>query len=174
MKTIIHLLYLLLLTPTLLFAQNDEELHLKEEHKKQVYFEQNLTDFNAKIHNVIISSYKGFETIIRDKKTSIDFEKGVDEVISNKEGEKYFSVVYSTSKDELLAIALQKELVSRILVVSPKGFIKTETTIDGKKIVTIQYNDENQDKASYQPITKVILDYASSSVKIKVIEPNKK
>ncbi len=174
MKTIKHLLYLLLLTPTLLIAQNDEELHLKEEHKKQVYFEQNLIDFNAKIHTVIISSYKEFETIMKDNKTTIDFEKGVDEVISNKEGEKCFSVVYSTSQDELLAIALQKELVSRILTVSPKGFIKTEAIIDGKNIITIQYTNEDQDKASHQPITKVILEYASSSVKIKVIEPNKK
>ena len=49
MKTVKHLLIVFLLSPTLFLAQNnDEMIHMNQEHRSELFLEQNLVDFNAK------------------------------------------------------------------------------------------------------------------------------
>lgn len=169
MKTVKHLLTALLLTPTLLFAQNNEEMiHMDQEHQSQVFFEQNLNDFSTKIHSVIIESYTGFKT------TDIDFYKGVNETITESNSKKSFNVTYTSNNDELIAIALQKEIVNRIMTVSPKGFIQSKSSVDATEITTISFDPQYADKATFQPTMVVILDYDTLTVKVVVTEPLQK
>jgi hypothetical protein len=169
MKTIKHLIIAFTLSPTLFFAQNNEEMiHMDQEHQSEIFLEQNLGDFNAKYHSVFIASYKGFD------ETKVDFQKGVNESISEEKSSKRFNVTFTSNNDELIAIALQKEIVNRIITISPKGFVKSNERIDAKEVITISFDPKSADKATFQPTTKVILDYDSLTIQVIVIEPSKK
>lgn len=169
MKTVKHLLIAFLLTPTLLLAQNNEEvIHIDQEHKSEIFLEQNLVDFNGKFHSVFIASYKSFEAM------DIDFQKGMNETISEEASKKNFSVTFNSDDDEILAIALQKEIVNRIMAVSPKGFVHSKKSLNATEVVTISFDPKYADKSTFQPTILVTLNYDSLTVKVVVIEPVKK
>lgn len=175
MKKINLLIILLFFSTRFFIAQSEEEvMRLEQEHKTQMFFEQNLNDFNEKITLVIKSSYKRFETITEENKLTVDFESGVNEKIAKNKDQKSFSVVFEVNQDELLAIALKKELANRIMSIVPKGYVQTEEKTDQSQAFIIEYNNKNQEKGSFQPVIKVSIDYINFNVSVIVSEPIKK
>ena len=104
----------------------------------------------------------------------VDFQKGVNETITEEDSKKSFNVTFTSDNDELLAIALQKEIVNRILTVSPIGFVQTKKQIDAKEVIIISFDPKHTEKATFQPTIKVTLDYDTLTVQVNVTEPLKK
>lgn len=173
MKKIKTLIYLLLLAPTFLFAQEDQAvIHLEEEHNSQIFFEQNLTDFNDKFHSIFVASYKKFNAVTKENKVITNFQGGIKEKIVENEGKKTFSVLYKTNDDSQLAKRLQDEITSRILSLIPKGFVQNKVkNEEGDEITEIKFDPKYQEKGNYQPTIKVVLDYAKIAVAVIVNEP---
>ncbi len=181
MKT--HLFYLViwLLIPAVFFAQEELET-LEQEDRIEVFLEQNLIDFDAKYHSVFIAAYKDFETIkgkeISRKdyityQSTIDFERGVEEKITEDNSERMFSVIFDSEQDEIICAGLYNSIVKRILTVSPKGLEKSIEIIDGNMVTTIQFNPLDKEKSAYQPVTSVTLDYSNLIVEVDVFTPQK-
>lgn len=185
MKTIITLSIALFLGQHISFAQ-EEMNEMEQQHKTEIFLEQNLMDFNAKFHTAFIASYKNFESILGEEqkmkdyiqyKTSIDFNKGINEKIHLNQGENKTSFFYSNfecDQDELIAKAMYNDIIKRILTVSPKGFEQTSERVNGNEFTTIKFNPKEADKSAHQPTTEVILNYEELVVQITINAPTKK
>ena len=140
-----------------------EQPHLSTEHRISQGIDQVLRDFDHKINNVFVASYKdGFSTIRKhviyqgtsEKRyaSDVDFESG-EEYIKEEDGKFTFELMYKTEGDEIYGGELKSEMVRRILKSLPKGFVALEE--DGYTL--IKFNPEHADKSAHQGTIKVWL-----------------
>lgn len=175
MKTIS--IIIIIIFTSVIYSQNEESI-IDEQHRTDVFIEQNLYDFNAKYHKVFIASYKDFSTIIKSndnsKKPIIDFDKGINETISNTDEKKLsFSVSFTSEQNEIIARGMYKNIIDRILTVSPKGLVKKEEENGNYNITTIKFNPKEADKSAHQPVTTVKLNFETLTIEITVYTPEK-
>ncbi|MCT4581386.1 MAG: hypothetical protein N4A35_08225 [Flavobacteriales bacterium] len=179
MKAILTFTLSLFIGQTISFAQAEMEV-MEQEHKAEVFLEQNLMDFNAKYHSAFIAAYQKFESILGEKEqqkdyiqyqTKIDFNAGKNETIRSNDQSSFFVVNFDCQQDELIARAMYNDIIKRILTVSPKGFTKSSAKLNGNDITTIKFNPKETDKSAHQPITEVILDYENLTISIHLTAP---
>lgn len=181
MKTILILAISLFIGQTIVFAQEEMEV-MEQQHKTEIFIEQNLMDFNAKYHTIFIAAYKNFKSILGEEekkkdysqyKTTVDFTSGKNETIILGEKSSVFTVNFDCQDDELIARAMYKDIIKRILTVSPKGLEQASEKVNGNDLTIIQYNPKEAEKSAYQPITEVLLDYENLSISVSVTTPAK-
>lgn len=179
MKTILTLVISLFIGHSITFAQEEMD-EMEQQHKTEIFLEQNLMDFNAKYHSAFIAAYQNFENILGEKeqkkdhvayKSSIDFTAGKNETIHLGDKSSQFFFHFDCQQDELIARAMYEEIIKRILTVSPKGFKKSTEKMSGNDYTTIQFNPKEANKSGHQPTTTVELYFEELIVQVTIFTP---